>query len=262
MRIAAPKSLAAAPLVLLSAADPRAFELVFFTDHDSALSDLAAGKVDLLCTGYTEMARLADPHVHLLLTHCWGLSAIMVPDAAMTDKAVLFAQDDAELVLPFAGSPLDLQVRALLVAAGVSGLKLRNAALPETFAEFQQAKVTAAVFPEPLAALLESGGKGHRLADLSLLWQQTFGELYTPQVSLFAVRETDDQTNFVAALREAVQRCMEPDEQDVTAIAAQLGIPPLVAANALQHVIFALPAAEEARRLEAAYRKTLYSPLR
>ncbi|HNJ66634.1 MAG TPA: hypothetical protein PKW28_12120, partial [Turneriella sp.] len=107
-----------------------------------------------------------------------------------------------------------------------------------------------------------SGGKGHRLADLSSLWQQTFDELYTPQVSLFAVRETDDQTNFVAALREAVQRCMEPDEQDVTAIAAQLGIPPLVAANALQHVIFALPAAEEARRLEAAYRKTLYSPLR
>ncbi len=186
----------------------------------------------------------------------------MVRDATKADKALLFAQEDAELVLPFAGSPLDLQVRALLASAGVTRLKLRNAPLGETFAEFQQGKIAAAVLPEPMGTLLESSGKAYRLADLSLLWQQTFGELYTPQVSLFVVRETGKWQTFVRAFEKVVQRCIKPHDQDLAVIAAQLGIPPVVTANALQHVIFALPQAEEASRLEASYRNILHSALR
>ncbi|GAB4444090.1 MAG: hypothetical protein OHK0011_26280 [Turneriella sp.] len=258
MRIAAPKSLAAAPLVLLSAEKEHLCELSFFTDHDVALADLAQGKVDLLCTGYTEMARLADPHVHLLLTHCWGLSALVVSDAVSGDAGALFAQPDAELVLPFAGSPLDMQVRALL-AAQKNGhrLKLRNAPLPQTLTAFQQGKITAAVLPEPMAALLEATAKGRRLADLATLWQRTFGELLTPQVGLFIARRAEEFTPFVTAFARTVERCSNPEAADVNALAQQLGFPAPIVAEALRHVIFALPTAADARRLETAYLKIL-----
>lgn len=263
MRIVAPKSLAAAPLVLLSAEDPHLCELSFFTDHDAALADLAQGKVDLLCTGYTEMARLAHPHGHLLITHCWGLSALVVSDAMPDDAGVLFAQPDVELVLPFARSPLDMQVRALLAAQEPGPrLKLRNAALPQTLTEFQQGRIAAAVLPEPMAALLVATGKGRRLADLSALWQLTFGEQLTPQVGLFVARAAEEFTPFVAAFARAVERCSNPAAPDQIALAQQLGVPAPIVAVALQHAIFALPAEPEAHRLEVLYAQVLALPPR
>lgn len=86
--------------------------------------------------------------------------------------------------------------------------------------------------------------------------------LLTPQVGLFIAGTAEEFTPFVAAFARTVERCSNPDAPDLNTLAQQLGAPAPIVAEALRHVIFALLTAAEASRLETAYHKTLYSPMR
>lgn len=259
LRIAAPKSLAAAPLILMAAERPGDYELNFFTDHDLALADLQIGKVDVLCTGYSEMERLPEiGRPQRLATFAWGLSALMVREPGLKNLAdlsrVLSKKSGEALTLPFAQSPLDLEVRALLrkLLPG-KDVPIINAPLLQTFASFHQGKIAAAVLPEPMATALEMSGEAFRLADIAELQRQATGRAYSPQVALFVGQEKSLPPDFMVQFEESILRIRIAVAADLRHVADGLAIGQQALERALSHVIFELPAAEEVRAREEMY---------
>lgn len=259
LRISAPKSLAAAPLILLAAERPGEYELVFFTDHEHALADLFIGKTDVLCTGYGEMERLPEiGRPQRLATFVWGLSALMVQEPGLknlADLAKFLNRKSAEaLTLPFAESPLDIEVRALLrkLLPG-KNMPVVNAPLLQTFASFQQGKIAAAVLPEPMATALEMSGEAFRLADIADLQKLATGRAYSPQVALFAGQEKNLPPDFMDRFTESILRVRLAAAADLRRVADGLAIGQPVLERALTHVIFELPAAHETKEREEIY---------
>ncbi len=263
LTIAAPRSLAAAPLLLLSQEKPGLCSVSFFTDHDEALAELAAGEIDILCSGYSECDRVTTAlKPRRALTFVWGLSALMVRDAGTKNlddlSQALTAVAGAALLLPFAGSPLDLQVRALLgrLFRG-QNLPLTNAPLPQTMQGFMHEQVFAAVMPEPMATLLESSGKAHRLCDVADLHERVTGGRCSPQVSLFLREDKRLSEEFLSAFEQAIQLMPALNPGQCAQIAGKLDIPLAVFAHALPHVLFGLPAEKEVHRRETIYAELL-----
>ena len=259
LRIAAPKSLAAAPLILLTAERPHDYELVFFSDHDLALADLRIGKVDVLCTGYSEIERLPEiGRPQRLATFVWGLSALMVRETGLKNLAdlarLLSKQNREALTLPFAESPLDLEVRALLrkLLPGKE-VPIINAPLLQTFASFHQGKIAAAVLPEPMATVLEMSGEAFRLADIVELQRQATGRAHSPQVALFVGQEKSPPPDFMAQFEESILRIRIAAAADLRHVAEGLAIGQPALERALSHAIFELPAVEEVRAREEIY---------
>lgn len=250
LRIAAPRSLAALPLLLLADANPGKYQLEFFTDHAEALRGLQEGRFDLLSTGFTELDRS-----QLICTYVWGLSALMVRDSSVKTMADLSRcceeNSGAELILPFLGSPLDLQVRALFMRIlPEAKMQFRNQPLGETLAQYLAGNVFAAVLPEPMSTTLELAGKAFRLADLAELYAQVTGDARSPQVSLFAQKRKILPDNFQGELTQSIGRAAAMPVQQQSAVAKELGITEPVLGHALPHVQFGLPARTVAENLE------------
>ncbi len=260
LTVAVPRSLASAPLLLMARDHAQLIKTQFFTDHDAALSDLLNGTLDLLCTGYSETERRdGNLRTRRLGTFVWGLSAVMVRDAGINSLADLSRYSSearvAELTLPFAGSPLDLQVRALLRNSNYDGqIALTNMPLPETMQRWQRGEILAAVFPEPMATLLETAGKASRLGDLADLWAEVnAGERRSPQVALFCNTAISLPAEFMQALEASIVSVRTPAPADAHFIADMLGLPQAIVAQALQHVLFELPDSTTAAELESVY---------
>ena len=249
LKIAAPRSLAAVPLLLLAEANTAAYEIHFFSDHADAVRGLHDGSFDLLCTGFTELDRS-----QLLCTYVWGLSALMVRDASLKTMADLSryceSHSDAELVLPFSGSPLDLQVRALFRQLQPPlSISLRNQQLPETLQQFLAGNIFAAVLPEPLAATLELAGKATRLADLAELHARLSGDARSPQVGLFVRKEKKLPAGFLSEFAQSICIAGAMSQQQRSTVAASLGITEAVFQHAQKHVQFELPDQSVAEKL-------------
>ncbi|AFM13387.1 hypothetical protein [Turneriella parva] len=259
-RILAPRSFAAAPFVLLAHDFPDRYQLAFFTDHNSALAALAQSEVDLLCTGYTETQRFSGgAPLKRVCTYIWGLSALLVRDAQIRDFSSL-VNHDGQLLLPFTGSPLDLQVRALFKKlAPQRTIELVNGEIPEILGRLQQGNAAAAVLPEPLATLLCEAGKAHRLGDLAGLWASAFGDVMTPQVSCFCRSDRSVAGDLMSDIDRAVLKLTMADEVCARRVAAAIEQKAEIILSALPHVIFSLPEAAEAERLESRYGKILDS---
>lgn len=260
MLVAVPRSLAAFPWLLMARDMPALIRTRFFDKHDTALKELTDGTVDLLCTGYTEMLRLPEAdRPERICTYVWGLSAIVVRDGALESSADLARycgqNAGAALVLPFAGSPLDRQVRALVsLSSEFTGITLQNAELAETLQRWAKCELCAAVFPEPIAARLISTGAGHRFADIASLWAQiNHGERRSPQVSLFAKAASTLGEGFMAEFRRVILICHEPNPEDLQFLADQLSLPVPIVEAALPHVIFETPENSIMQNLEASF---------
>lgn len=250
LKIAAPRSLAAVPLLLLAGAHETAYEILFFTDHADAVRGLHDRRFDLLCTGFTELDRS-----HLFCTFVWGLSALVVRDSSVRTVADLLRYCDnnpgAELVLPFLGSPLDLHVRALFRSLQPqANIRFSNQPLGETLKQFLAGNVFAAVLPEPMVSTLELAGKASRLTDLAALHAQVSGDARSPQVALFAEKGKILPDDFPPEFAQSIRMAGAMTAEQQCAAAKALGITEAVLAHAMAHVLFELPGQAESANLE------------
>lgn len=253
LKIAAPRSLAAVPLLLLASENPAAYQVEFFTDHAEAVRGLKDGRFDLLSTGFSELNRSER-----ICTYVWGLSALLVRGSAVKSVADLSRYcaegSDAELVLPFAGSPLDLQVRALFThLLPQVNMRFSNQPLADTLKQFFAGNVFAAALPEPMVSTLCLAGKAVRLADLAELYAQVNGEARSPQVSLFAEKGKTLPAGFLPELAQAIRLVAAMSLEQQCAVATALGITEQVLMHALPHVQFELPERATAEKLEGRF---------
>jgi hypothetical protein len=260
LSIASPHSLAALPLWLMARDYPQAARLMYFENHDKAFQQMLSGEFDLLCTGFTEPARLqAESLLKPITTFVWGLSAFVSTDAEIKTFSDLCSKLSPEAgktcILPFAGSPLDIQVRALAQKSWPHLLPaLVNQPLPQTLQAFMQGARGVAILPEPMASLLAARPNAVRIADLSEIWAMTnSGNAFSPQVSLFGPAKSVLPNEFMKKLAICIHVIPQLNAEELKPFAQDLGMPAEIIQASLSHVIFSILPETKARQIETEY---------
>ncbi len=266
IEIKLPRTLAALPGIMMcekenSASENIHFKYIFFNDHTAAMSDLLKGRVDLLMTGFTEGLRAffdGAPLQHMAAFN-WGIYVVVTSDPAMKSLRDL-ADRRATVLVPSAGSPVDLQFRCILRKSGFrESIKIEHAALADTFRLLKEKSVLAAVVPEPLASQLASKNNLQIMSRLSDLWETTTGaDRRSPQVSLFAKNSFVEKDPEIAELilrrlREATKSCAHLPEEQRGYFSELFNLNEVTFTSAMKNVIFEFPDAFHSEKMISQY---------
>lgn len=251
--MAYPRTISSIPFLELVELYPEEYSGQAFTDHPQALGQLLNGEVDLLASGFTVGYNRyqAAGDIRYLFGHVWGISSIMT-SREITNLRELSGET---IYVPFEGSPIEVQISALLEELGLKDeIELAYAPFPQAAGLLVQGKAEAAVLVEPIASKLEASGNAYRFQTI----QQSYailsgGELRSPQVSVFALEKTgaelagelDELRN---RLEDISSRLLEDPASYAEKYAAFFELPPGVIERGLQQALFDFP--EEAEEID------------
>jgi NitT/TauT family transport system substrate-binding protein len=258
--ILAPRSTSTIPLLLAAHLDREydiapgiAIRVEFFASHPQALARLLRGDVDALLTGTSQgwENHLDGGPIVMLGTGVWGVSSMMSNIPGLTTPTDF---EGLRVALPFPGSPLDVQMRYILIAMGLDpdeDLKISYSSPTQTVGLLLTGKIDAAPLPEPLATNLEMERGLHRSFEIPMAWAEVMdGDPMSPQVSLFA---TDERAYEDTGLFHSVVRAWESASHLVGAhpesfggmFAEALELPPHIVIEALFRTMLFVPPPEE-----------------
>ncbi len=263
LRILVPQSTSALPFLLLHAEGPVdgiQAEVEQFVSHPQALALLLKGDADLLLTGTSQgwENRLDGSPIVMIDTGIWGISSLMVKDPAIKGFADLKGK---RIALPFAGSPLDFQTRAIL-----SKLKIdpdRDAVL--SYGPFTQSipkllagQLDALALPEPQATMMAKEQRLLRVQSYAEAWRGVTGDPRSPQVSLFAAAPFASThaaaiTRLVEAWRGASARIKARPDEAAASFASALSSTPQILAEAARNTLYDVPDFKENKTKVMAY---------
>jgi NitT/TauT family transport system substrate-binding protein len=270
--ILAPQSTASVPLILMAREDPiEGVDIVteLFINHPQALSRVLKGDADFIFTGTStgwEHYLDGGPLV-MLNTGVWGVSYLVGKDPAIRDFSDL---KEKRVALPFPGSPLDFQTRAILRKTGIDpekDLTLSYSPFTQSVPMLLMGQVDAAPLPEPLATDVTMNRGLLRLVDYKKAWAKVSGgNEYSPQVSLFALGEKSlRQGAFIVRFVDEWRRVTERVIRDPTAAAGDcvdaLTLPPAVVSVATGKTLFSVPSFGEHRQLVLEYYEAVKNDL-
>lgn len=251
LRILVPQSTSALPFLLLHAqgpADGIQTEVEQFVSHPQALALLLKGDADLLLTGTSQgwENRLDGSPIVMIDTGIWGISSLVVKDPSIKGFADLKGK---RIALPFPGSPLDFQTRAIL-----SRLKIdpdREAVL--SYGPFTQSipkllagQLDALALPEPQATMMVKEQGLLRAQSYAEAWRKATGDPRSPQVSLFASAAFASAhasviTRLVEAWRRASAEIKARPDGIAADFASALSSTPQILAEAARNTLFDVP---------------------
>jgi NitT/TauT family transport system substrate-binding protein len=191
LTVLVPQSTSSLPFLLLAAEQsvPGAeLRVQTFLNHAQALALLLRGEADLLYTGTSQgwENRLDGSPIVMITTGIWGVSSLVVRDPSIRGFADLKGK---RLALPFPGSPLDFQTRAILDHEGIDpgkDLTISYGGFAQSVPLLLAGKLDAAALPEPLATTVVNTKGLLRVVRYAEAWKAVTGEPESPQVSLFA----------------------------------------------------------------------------
>jgi NitT/TauT family transport system substrate-binding protein len=266
VRILAPQSTSALPLLRLAEQDPLPgidLRCEFFLSHPQALALLLRGDAHLMLTGTSQGWEnyLAGGPLVMVNTGVWGVSSL-VGAAGSAPLKTLSDLAGKRVALPFPGSPLDFQTRCILARQGVNpdrDLKLSYLAFGQSVPLLLKGQLDAAPLPEPLATDLTETRGLVRLLDYRQAWAAVAGgDPRSPQVSLFVTRAYADKN--AALLRRLAGHWARATEEVAAdpagaarAYAAALNLDPALLAKAIGYTLLWVPGAEENRRRVVEY---------
>ncbi len=260
-----PMSISSIPLMELVERYPDQYQGSVYTDHPQALGQLINGELDILASGFTVgySRSFSAGDIGHLDTLVWGVSALMTAEE-IDELSDIQGQ---VLYVPFEGSPIDVQVKALLEKEGLlDSVSIAYAPFPQAAGLLAQKRAGAAVLVEPIASRLEIGGQAFRFANIQDMYAEiSGGEPRSPQVSIFVRTEYHPQQRrsldqFRTRLKDIVQEL----QADGDAFAAKYGpvfdMPEPVIARAIESSLFGLFDAAEDRMLIETYADTMGVP--
>ena len=276
-RILVPKSTSSLPLLALGRGraeierdmqieipEGLRFEVDFFANHPQALALLLRGEVDMILTGTSQgwENHLGGGPIVMVNTGIWGVSSLVGRIPSFSGIEDLRGK---RIALPFPGSPLDFQMRAILVTAGLDpdrDVELIYAPPVQTAGRLLKGQLDAAPLPEPLASNLVLRKGLQRLMEIKDAWAEiSGGDPLSPQVSLFMIRSAEGKRAGSRATPAAVQtvvglwrqssRWITEHPQEAGGIFAPLlDLPPDVLQEAVENTVYAIPEfAENQRRV-------------
>jgi ABC-type nitrate/sulfonate/bicarbonate transport system substrate-binding protein len=252
IRILVPRTTSALPFLQL--AQEQAFsdadiQVEMFTNHAQALAVLLRGDADLLVSGTSQgwENRLDGSPIVMVDTGVWGLASLVGRDAGITSFKALKGK---RLALPFPGSPLDFQTRAILAHEGVDpdhDVSISYGPFAQSVARLLTGQVDAAALPEPVATSVVGRNGLHRVMEYSRAWAAlNDGDGKSPQVSLFcteafAASHRPLLLDLVEAWREASHEIAANPAAAAKSFARSLDLTPAVLAEAARRTLFLVP---------------------
>ncbi|HTZ50616.1 MAG TPA: ABC transporter substrate-binding protein [Spirochaetia bacterium] len=230
-------------------------EVNFFANHAQALALLLRGETDLLLSGTSQgwENRMDGSPIVMLDTGVWGVSSLVGKDPSIRGFADLKGR---RIALPFPGSPLDFQSRALLAFDKLDPDK----DVTISFGPFAQnvqrvlaGQLDAAALPEPLATTVVRKNGLRRLVQYSQAWARfTGGDPLSPQVSLFATegwaREHGTLIAAVIAAWDSASKAVTASPETAAAsFAAALNVDRDILEEATRNTLLAVPSPRENR---------------
>jgi len=219
-------------------------------NHAQALALLLRGEADLLCTGTSQgwENRMDGSPIQMIGTGIWGISSLIGADQGIRSFADLRGK---RLALPFPGSPLDFQTRAILAREGINpdkDLQISYGAFTQSVPRILAGQLDAAAIPEPLATVAVRTNGLARLVEYADAWEKwSGGERESPQVSLFATESfarahKELLASLVEAWRAASARIAEKPGDFTPQFSAALSTATPILEEAVRHTIFAVVA--------------------
>jgi ABC-type nitrate/sulfonate/bicarbonate transport system substrate-binding protein len=266
VRVLVPQSTSALPFLLMAAEHPISnvdLQVDFFVNHAQALALLLRGETDLLLSGTSQgwENRLDGSPIVMIDTGVWGVSSLVGKDPSLTSFATLRGK---RLALPFPGSPLDFQSRALLAFEKIDpdkDLTISYGPFPQSVQRLFAGQLDVVALPEPLATTVVKKNGFLRLVQYSQAWARlTGGDGQSPQVSLFSTEGyATDHAELIAALVnawDAASRKVTANPADAAArFSASLNTEPSILEEAMRNTLLAVPRmAENTTRVLAYYR--------
>jgi ABC-type nitrate/sulfonate/bicarbonate transport system substrate-binding protein len=268
VRVRVPQTTAALPFLLMAQEGTIpgvALHVDFFANHAQALAVLLRGETDLLLSGTSQGWEnwLDGSPIQMIDTGVWGVSSLIGKDPSIKAFASLRGR---RIAMPFPGSPLDFQSRALLAFDKIDPDKdvtISYGPFAQSVQRLLAGQLDAAALPEPLATTVVKKNGLLRLVDYSAAWVRfTGGDPQSPQVSLFA---TDVWGRMNASLISSLVSGWDAASRRVTAdpakAAAQfstaLAADPAILEEATRKTLFAVPSQAENRTRVRAYYQTV-----
>ena len=233
----------------------------FFVNHAQALAVLLRGETNLLLSGTSQgwENRLDGSPIVMLDTGVWGVSSLVGRDPSLKGFADLKGR---RLAVPFPGSPLDFQSRALLAFEKLDPDK--DVAI--SFGPFAQSvqrllagQLDAAALPEPLATTVVRKNGLRRIVQYADAWGRlTGGDRESPQVSLFATEEWARThaaviSSVIAAWQAASAAVSAAPDSAASAFSAELEVEPAILAEATRNTLLDVPSPADNKTRVLAY---------
>jgi len=264
LRILVPPSTAALPFLLMAqehALPGTDLQVDLFANHPQAIALLLRGDAQLLYSGTSQgwENRLDGSSLVMIDTGVWGISSLVGRDPSLKGFADLRGR---RLALPFPGSPLDFQSRALLSRESIDpdkDLTISYGPFAQSVQRLLMGQLDAAALPEPLATLVVKKNGLLRLAEYAPAWGRfSGGDPRSPQVSLFATETfARDHARLLSTLVGAWDAASRKVAADPAAAARQfsdlLAAEPAILEEATRHTLLEVPPAAENRTRVLAY---------
>jgi NitT/TauT family transport system substrate-binding protein len=264
MRFLVPQTTAALPFLAMAEDQPIpgiTLKVEFFANHAQALALLLRGEVDLLLSGTSQgwENRLDGSPIIMIDTGVWGLSSLVGRDPSIKGFADLKGK---RVAVPFPGSPLDFQSRALLAFEKLDpdrDLTISYGPFAQSVQRLVAGQLDAVALPEPMATTVVKNNGLLRLIEYSTAWARlTGGDRRSPQVSLFAMTTyaTDHAREIagVVAAWDAASRAVTADPAAAAArFSVALATDPAILEEATRNTLLVVPGAAENRTRVLAY---------
>ena len=263
LRILVPQSTSALPFLLIHSQGPTdglEVSVEQFASHPQALALLLKGDADLLLTGTSQgwENRLDGSPLVMIDTGIWGISSLVVKDPSLKDFADLKGK---RIALPFAGSPLDFQTRAILSRLSMDpdrGVTISYGPFTQSMPLLMAGQLDAVALPEPQATMMVREQGLIRAETYAGAWAKATGDPESPQVSLFATSAFASShkaviTRLVDAWRKASAQVREKPDAAAEAFASTLSSTPEIMAEAARNTLFDVPDFKENKTRVMAY---------
>jgi ABC-type nitrate/sulfonate/bicarbonate transport system substrate-binding protein len=263
VRVLVSQTTAALPFLLMAqdASADVTLKVDFFANHAQALAMLLRGDTDLLLSGTSQgwENRLDGSPIQMIDTGVWGVSSLIGKDPAIKGFADLKGK---RIAMPFPGSPLDFQSRALLSFEKIDPDKdvtISYGPFPQSVQRLLAGQLDAAALPEPLATTVVKKNGLLRLVDYSQAWARfTGGDRQSPQVSLFATegwaRNNGSVIASIVARWGAASLAVAADPVKAAAqFSTALATDPAILEEAIRNTLLAVPSPAENRTRVLAY---------
>jgi ABC-type nitrate/sulfonate/bicarbonate transport system substrate-binding protein len=256
VRVLVSQTTAALPFLLMAGENSVpgvSLKVDFFANHAQALALLLRGDCDLLLSGTSQgwENRLDGSPIVMVNTGIWGVSSLVGKDPAIQGFADLKGK---RIAIPFPGSPLDFQTRALLSAEKLDpdrDVTISYGPFAQSVQRLLAGQLDAAALPEPLATTVVRKNGLLRLVPYAQAWARfTGGDPQSPQVSLFATESyARDHTaiigSVVSAWDAASRRVVSEPAAAASRFAAALQVDPGILEEAARNTLLAVPSLAE-----------------
>ena len=208
-----PNTLSSIPIMELDneVINGRAVRVHLFDDHIMSMAEFVNGKFPLLMTGFSVgLARYrAAGDIAMIATPVWGVSSLVTHNPELKKLSDFKGKT---LLVPFAKSPLDLQLKAILKKENlIDQVKINYAVVQQQVPMLLARKADGICLPEPLVSKLVLEKKGFKVFSFAKKWGEVNnGEERSPQVSLFTKKSfTDANPILISGLIQKIKNRVE-----------------------------------------------------